>query len=268
VQESNYLIVYKSLKNLRSSLSTPAAYIYYLANAPYSLSRKIEDMASDRSELQTQNRQMLELLRMQSLQVQKYQAVKSENDRLRSLLGSRKKLPGNAIISEIIGAVPNPYTRQIYIDKGSNDGVIDGLAVVDAQGLFGQVVDVGRSSSRVLLVIDVDHAAPVRVNRTGARLIAGGIGHEKTLLLENVPISEDIVVGDLVETSGFGGRFPAGYPLGRVRSVDNGSELTYAQVEVEPLAQLNSADHLLVILPAQNELSGDIDIGSKLGVEP
>ena len=82
---------------------------------------------------------MKEMLAIQSLQLQRYTALKSENNRLRDLLGSRKKLPGNAVIAEIIGSVPNPYSRQVFIDKGSVDGIVDGLGVVDAQGLFGQV---------------------------------------------------------------------------------------------------------------------------------
>ena len=220
-----------------------------LAEAPYLATDNVQDLASDRSFLQEQNQQMKELLAKQSLQVQRYEALKSENDRLRELLGSRKKLPGNAVIAEIIGSVPNPYTHQVFIDKGSADGIVDGLGVVDAQGLFGQVVSAGEYTSRVLLLIDRDHAVPARINRTGARLIAGGTGEEGTLLLENVPISTDVIVGDLIETSGFGGRFPDGYPLGLVYSVSNGSGLTYAQVEVRPSARLNSAGHVLVILP-------------------
>jgi len=220
-----------------------------IAEVPYLATDNVQDLASDRSFLQEQNRQMKEMLAKQSLQVQRYEALKSENDRLRELLGSRKKLPGNAVIAEIIGSVPNPFTHQVFIDKGSADGIVDGLGVVDAQGLFGQVVSVGEYTSRVLLLIDRDHAVPARINRTGARLIAGGTGEEETLLLENVPISTDIVIGDLIETSGFGGRFPDGYPVGLVYSVSNGSGLTYAQVELRPSARLNSTGHVLVIMP-------------------
>ncbi len=243
------MTVAQTMKEARATLSTLASPIYLIAEAPYSASDNLQDLASERSLLQEQNRQMRELLAMQSLQVQRYAALKSENDRLRELLGSRNKLPDNAVIAEIIGSVPNPYTHQVFIDKGSADGIVDGLGVVDAQGLFGQVVSVGKYSSRVLLLIDRDHAVPARINRTGTRLIAGGTGDEETLLLENVAISTDVVVGDLIETSGFGGRFPDGYPLGIVYSVSNGSGLTYAQVELSPSARLNSTGHVLVIMP-------------------
>ena len=251
-QNPTTITVAQTLKETRAVLSTPVFFIYLIAEAPYLASDNVQDMASDRSFLQEQNQQMKKMLATQSLQVQRSEALKSENDRLRELLGSRKKLPGNAVIAEIIGAVPNPYTHQVVIDKGGADGIVDGLGVVDAHGLFGQVVSVGKYSSRVLLLIDRDHAVPVRLNRTGTRLIAGGTGEEETLLLENVPISTDVVIGDLIETSGFGGRFPDGYPLGLVDSVSNGSGLTYAQVEVRPSARLNSTGHVLVIMPDQD----------------
>ena len=251
-QNSTSITVAQTLKETRAMFSTPASFIYLIAEVPYLASDNMQDMAADRSFLQEQNQQMKKMLAMQSLQVQRSEALKSENDRLRELLGSRKKLPGNAVIAEIIGSVPNPYTHQVVIDKGSADGIVDGLGVVDANGLFGQVVSVGKYSSRVLLLIDRDHAVPARINRTGTRLIAGGTGEVETLLLENVPISTDVVIGDLIETSGFGGRFPDGYPLGLVYSVSNGSGLTYAQVELRPSAQLNSTGHILVIMPDQD----------------
>lgn len=258
-QDPSLLPIYQILKDARAVLSTPASYIYALAEIPYTTSDSVQDLAADRSSLNAENKQLKATLAMQSLQVQRYAALKSENDRLRELLGSRKKLPGNAVIAEIIGAVPNPHTRQVFIDKGSDDGIVDGLGVVDAQGLFGQIVSVGKTSSRVLLVVDRDHAVPVRVNRTGARLIAGGTGENTSLLLENVPISADIVVGDLVETSGFAGRFPDGYPLGVVSAISNGSGLTYAQVELRPSAQLNSSGHVLVIMSQRQNNNALID---------
>ena len=258
-QDPSLLPIYQILKDARAVLSTPASYIYALAEIPYTTSDSVQDLAADRSALNAENKQLKATLLMQSLQVQRYAALKSENDRLRELLGSRKKLPGNAVIAEIFGAVPNPYTRQVFIDKGSDDGIVDGLGVVDAQGLFGQIVSVGKTSSRVLLVVDRDHAVPVRVNRTGTRLIAGGTGENTSLLLENVPISADIVVGDLVETSGFGGRFPDGYPLGVVSAISNGSGLTDAQVELRPSAQLNSSGHVLVIMSQRQNNNALID---------
>jgi rod shape-determining protein MreC len=173
---------------------------------------------------------------------------------MRSLLGSQGRLPYEVLIAELVGIVPDPNTFQIIIDKGADAGISMGQAVLDAQGLFGQVVEVGRFTSRVLLLTDSDHAVPVRVNRNGVRSVAGGTGDMDSLELENVSISADIVEGDLVETSGLGGRFPPGYPVGIVTSVVVEATSAFAQVLVRPAALLDRSRHVLVIFaPAEEE---------------
>ena len=124
---------------------------------------------------------------------------------------------------------------------------------MDAEGLFGQVVEVNRFTSRVLLLTDRDHAVPVRINRNGVRGIAGGTGEMDSLVLETVAISADIVEGDLVETSGLGGRFPPGYPVGIVTAVTVEATSAYAQVRVRPVALLDRSRHVLVIFPPDEE---------------
>ena len=123
-----------------------------------------------------------------------------------------------------------------------------GQAVIDSEGLFGQIVEVDRATSRVLLITDASHAVPVQVNRNGVRSIAAGSGQLDLLVLENVPISADIVQGDLIETSGLGGRFPQGYPVGYVEAVLVEPTASYAEVSVRPTALLDRSRHVLVVL--------------------
>ena len=126
-----------------------------------------------------------------------------------------------------------------------------GQAVLDANGLFGQVLTVSPFTSRVLLVTDRNHAVPVQVNRNGVRSIAGGTGLMDRLELENVPVTADIVEGDLIETSGLAGRFPPGYPVGTVASVLVEPTSAYAEVVVQPRAQLDRSRHVLIIFEPQ-----------------
>jgi rod shape-determining protein MreC len=237
------------LDPLRGFLTTVASPVYIIAESPYFLSDTVSDVVSTRDDLLEQN-QVLERRLLELAQIsQQYVALKAENDRLRALLGSQGRMPYEVLIAELVGVVPDPNTFQIIIDKGSDAGVQAGQAVLDAQGLFGQVVEVGRFTSRVLLLTDRDHAVPVRINRNGVRSIAGGTGDLESLVLENVSISADIVEGDLVETSGLGGRFPAGYPVGTVTSVVVEPTSAYAQVLVRPNALLDRSRHVLVIFP-------------------
>lgn len=192
-------------------------------------------------------RQILELTHIS----QQFVALKAENDRLRQLLGSQGRLPYEVLIAEVIGIVPGTGSFQVIIDKGADAGIQSGQAVLDADGLFGQVITVAPFTSRVLLLTDRNHAVPVQVNRNGVRSIAGGTGLMDRLELENVPVSADIVEGDLIETSGLGGRFPAGYPVGTVASVLVEPTSAFAQVVVRPRAQLDRSKHVLVIFEPQ-----------------
>lgn len=227
------------------------------AEFPYLVSDDIGDVLSTRASLVERNaeleRRLLELSRVS----QQYMALKTENDRLRALLGSRARLPAEVLISEIVGVVPAPNAHQVILDKGSESQVQVGDAVIDAEGLFGQVVEVSPVTSRVLLVTDPDHAVPVQVNRNGVRSIAGGTGTMDVLQLENLPVTADVREGDLIETSGLAGRFPPGYPVGRVDSVLVENTAAFAAVRVRPLAELDRTRHVLVVLSSRPQ---DLDV--------
>lgn len=219
-----------------------------IAALPYLVSGEVGDVVATRDTLSSRNtdlqRQVLELSQI----AQQYQALKTENERLRALLGSRARLPEQVLIAEIIGVVPAPTTHQVILDKGTDAQVRQGDPVIDAHGLFGQVVEVNRFTSRIMLITDVNHAVPVQINRNGVRSIAGGTGQFDVLQLENVSVTADIQQGDRLETSGLGGRFPSGYPVGYVDRVSIEPTAAFANVQVRPLAQLDRSRHVLVVL--------------------
>ena len=222
--------------------------LQFIAETPYFLGGAAGELFASRNQMLANNadlnRKILELSQIS----QQYLALKTENERLRELLGSQARVSAEVVIAELVAVVPAPNTHQIIIDKGAVDGVTIGQAVIDAVGLFGQIVEVEPYSSRVLLITDSSHAVPVQVNRNGVRSIAGGTGRLDRLELENVPITADIREGDLVETSGLGGRFPPGYPVGIVDSVVIEPTSRFAMMSVRPSAQLDRSRHVLVVL--------------------
>lgn len=236
------------LEPVERTLLNVVAPLVFVAEIPYLLSDEVGDVVATREGLRVRNaeleRRVLELSQIS----QQFMALKAENERLRALLGSRARLPSEVLISEIVGVVPAPGTHQVVLDKGAEDDVRLGDAVIDAHGLFGQVVEVGGYTSRVMLVTDPNHAVPVQVNRNGVRSIAGGTGQLDLLQLENVAVTADIRQGDLLETSGLGGRFPQGYPVGYVESVAIEPTAAFASVAVRPLAELDRSRHVLVVL--------------------
>ena len=241
--------VASGLKGVRQSMLPLTGPVYFLAQTPYALASSVSDITSDRQSLLQQrdqlNAQLLgmkeELLRLRFLQ--------AENTRLRQLLGSKVQLPGQATIAEIIGVPPDPQRAAVILDKGTADGIAVGYAVVDASGLLGQITDVSANTSWALLVSDRNHATPARINRTGVRMIVGGIGSSDRLVVEDLPVSTDLRQGDLIETSGLGGRFPVGYPVGLVSSVESTESSPYLQASIAPSAALLKVGHVLIISP-------------------
>ncbi len=243
---------------MRGVVATAATPLVFLAEIPYLLSQRVENVFASQASLVQQTaeleRRVLELSQVS----QQFLALKMENERLRELLGSRARLPAEVLVAELVGIVPTPNTHQVIIDKGRDARVQVGQAVIDAEGLFGQVVEVDAFSSRVLLISDADHAVPVQVNRNGVRSIAGGTGELDRLQLEKVSVTADIREGDLLETSGLGGRFPRGYPVGFVETVLIEPTSSFAVVTVRPLAALDRSRHVLVVFSAPEEAGGGV----------
>ena len=148
----------------------------------------------------------------------------------------------------------SPYTHQVVINRGANDGVYEGQAVIDDEGIVGQILHVGTTSSRVLLITDVTHAVPVRISRNGVRLIASGVGVIDILSHNHVPHSTDIRVDDMLVTSGLGGKFPEGYPVARVTSVLQDESRAFSQIQSQPVAKIDRLRYVLLLWPEQNAI--------------
>src|SRR5690606_7173201 len=141
----------------------------------------------------------------------------------------------------------DPFRHRVVLDSGSRDGVRPGLAIVDATGVMGQVVAVSASTSTAILVSDPNHAVPVQVRRSGVRTIAFGTGRTDQLLLPNIPPSADVRVGDELVTSGLGGTFPPGFPVGRLAELAPDDTGLFMVGKAEPAAALNRSGEVLLV---------------------
>lgn len=201
----------------------------------------------------SQNDMVLELDRLKSKQLltnarlQKLNALEAENARLRAMLDARAQVRDRTRVAEIMSVDANPFSHSLVIDAGTQDGVSDGQALVDADGVVGQVIQAGLLTSQAMLISDTDHALPVEVNRNGLRTIVVGTGKIDQLQLPFVVNNADIVVGDLLVTSGLGGAFPSGYPVAIVQSVTRVPHAPYAQVSAKPSASLGQVREVLLI---------------------
>jgi len=241
------------LESLRSGLSVIVYPLQYLVDLPVSASSWIGENLSSRETLLEENKKYKIQQTLFKAQLQKLQSLKSENLRLRELLQASKKVSEHILIGELLSVSLEPFTRQILINKGSNNDVYLGQPLVDAEGAMGQIIHVGPFSSSAMLITDANHAIPVQVNRNGLRAIAVGTGATENLDIPYLPISSDIMEGDLLITSGLGGRFPTGYPVATVTQVTKDPTLPYAVITAIPTAQLEKAREVLLVWPTQHK---------------
>ena len=192
-----------------------------------------------------------ELVKLRGL-LTRHDAVLRENARLRELYESRERAREDTLVAELVGVSENPI--RITIDKGHLREVRVGHAVTDSQGLLGQVVEISALTSRVLLITDSSHSVPVRVLRNDVRAIAAGDG-EDGLVLKDIPSTLDVRQGDRLVTSGLGGRFPPGYPVGEVTAIVQAPGELFATATVRPTAAIDRSRQVLVVLTPQDEAS-------------
>lgn len=241
--------VLDSVRRVIGSSLTP---IYWLSALPQNLSEGSAQLFRSKDSLHEELDRMRSHMLVLERKAQKLASVTAELNRLRELLNASRLLDEGVLVTELIGASPDPNHHYIQINKGLKEDVYLGQAVLDAHGLMGQVVEVNDFTSRVLLISDSRHAVPVQVNRNGLRAIAYGVGAVDYLVLGSVPLTFDIQEGDLLVSSGLGGRFPEGYPVGRVSKIQIESGESFAYIQVVPEAQLNRSKLLLIVF--KNEL--------------
>jgi rod shape-determining protein MreC len=242
---------YNKLQAGRAVLDSLASPIFWVANLPTRLSEWTGAHAQSRTQLlESNDRLSRENLVLQG-RSQQMASLQGENVRLRKLLNSSALLRDDVLVAELIGVSPDPERLQLVLNKGEADGVFVGQPLIDADGLMGQIVEVSSGASRALLVADVTHSVPVQVNRNGVRAIAEGSGELGSLEIRHVSSNTDIQVGDLLVTSGLGGRFPEGYPVAVVKEVERDPGEAFARVLAVPSAALDRTRHVLLVFTAR-----------------
>jgi rod shape-determining protein MreC len=190
-------------------------------------------------QLQSENRQ----LRADLAQLEE---VRLANERLRKLLDFKESVAIPVLPAQIVGEDASSWFRTVVIDKGSHDGLREGLPVVVAEGVVGRTLQVSSYQSRVLLITDASSALAVLVQSTRSRGICRGEGEELTL---NYALrTDEIKVGDPIVTSGTGGIFPKGLPVGKVSFAHQGPYGLFQTIKVMPAVDFSRLEEVLVLL--------------------
>jgi len=235
------------LKPLRGMLSFLVYPAQYAADIPGSLFHGLTENIDSYQQLLKDNKALKKQQLVNDVKLLKFSALEAENIRLRSLLDSSFKLGEQFLIAELMSVSLAPYEQIVTVNKGSRFGVHEGQAVLDANGIVGQVDKTLALSSQIILLTDPNHAIPVQLNRNGLQTIALGKGQLNQLNLPFLPNNADVKVGDLLITSGLGGVFPQGYPVAVVEAIVNQPGKPFAMIHAKPTAALNASREFLIV---------------------
>jgi len=244
------------LPQLRAQASVAMQPLWWLAGLPSRLGESVRDDAATRTRLSEENRRLRNALLISSARQARLQVEAEENARLRGLLGAAERGGLDVQLAPILDIDLDPTRQRLMLNAGSRDGVRLGQSVIDAGGLVGQIIEATPTTSVVLLLTDPDHAIPVAVARTGVRLVAYGTGVSGQLELRNVPLSSDVRVGDQIITSGLGGRFPPGFPVGTIASLQPDESRAFLVGDVTPAAQLDRGRDVLLLRESGEQGAG------------
>lgn len=234
----------ESLRVFSRVLVEPA---YRIAALPSDVARAGRLAVVTQGKLVDENQRLREALLLAQVRLNRMSALTAQNERLKQLLDVQKELGLGVHLARLIDIDLDPFRHRIVIDAGSSQMIEVGQPVLDAFGIMGQIVEVLPNTSVALLITDPTHAIPVKVRRTGLRTIAYGTGAINRLRLPNIPISSDIKVGDELVTSGLGGRFPAGFPVGEIIEISNDESGMFAAAIAKPTAALDRSGEVLLL---------------------
>lgn len=235
------------LQQLRAGIAVLVTPVQMIATVPGRIGDWFGDMFGERGRILNRNSQLEQNQATLKARLQRFEALEEENDRLRALLSASKRVPDKVLMAELIEVSLDPYNHRILLDRGSRDGARLEQPVLDPDGVIGQLTQVMPFYSVVTLITDTSHAIPVQVRRNGVRAVAFGIGKIDALEINYLTPNADIAIGDVLVTSGLGGRFPAGYPVAKVAAIERDPGAAFLQIQAQPVAQLDRARHVLLL---------------------
>jgi rod shape-determining protein MreC len=234
-----------------TSLRAPLAFISHplqkAMDSPFSLARNLAPWLTAQNDLKDENQRLKEEVLALKAKELRFDALEQENIRLRGLLETSFKVGDQVLIAEPLSITLDPLEHIVTVNKGTRFGVFVSQAVLDSNGIVGQIFRVTPYSADVIMITNPGHAIPVQVNRNGLRTIAVGTGQSDRLELPYLRGNADIQPGDLLVTSGLGGVFPPGYPVAKVLPMEGSTVELGGRITARPVASLERNHELLLV---------------------
>ena len=232
--------------------------VYLILEAPLQWQARLSQSFSDANQLIAERNVLQAQLYQQEASLLRMASLARENQELRQLLHLSQAIDDQFLTARVLAVDLNPFSHRLVINQGRVDGIQPGMAVVDQGGLIGQIDTVQATTSSVILITDPDHALPVRIARTGAVTLAYGGGLNGDLSLPDLPMNIDLQAGDALESSGLGGVFPAGLPVGVINMIDRPNGESFAVATAEPVGQHDRSRFVMVLMPELREQSEEM----------
>ena len=235
------------MEHARFALQATAYPIQLAVSSPTNAWSWMRESFESRDALRAENERLKEQSRLLAIRSMRYEALARENGELRGLRDALPPVAEKWLAAEIVNIEINSLRQRVLINRGTANGVFKAQALLDDKGVIGQITHVGPWSAEAILITDPEHAIPVVIERTGLRTIAVGAGDAQSLALPYLPGNADVKSGDLLLTSGLGGVFPAGYPVGRVTEVHRDAVQPLAQVRATPFADVDTDREVVLV---------------------
>ncbi|MEM7366718.1 MAG: rod shape-determining protein MreC, partial [Pseudomonadota bacterium] len=226
-----------SFRLLRTVGSVVTVPFYTLVSAPDTLMGKVKSYYPDDS-LYREHEQLREELLVVQTRLQRFDALVAENDRLTKLLSASRRSREDVLLTNIIDVGLEPFSHRVVIDRGIESGVYPGQPAIGPEGVIGQVSTVNYKHSVVTLITDRSHGIPVQVQRNGLRTIVQGMGVSDQVGVPFLPSQADIRTGDILVTSGMGGRFPVGYKVAEVKEIIKDANEAFLSIQAVTTARI------------------------------
>ena len=245
------------LQGVRTILSYALTPVAWVAAVPSKFFGRVDNFLENEPEIENAYEHLrVEYVKLKSDMLRR-NAVEKENVYLRALLGVVERADVEMKIAQAVQIDLDPYQHRVLVNKGAASGVFVGQSVLDDLGIVGQVSQVFRSSSVVTLITDPAHTIPVRIQRNGKHILAEGSGDLSSLRIPFLNKNADIVKGDVLETSGLGGRFPGGFPVAQVDGVEAVDGEAFLSISASPVAAVESLNYLLFMSSMPEKDQGD-----------
>jgi len=239
---------FRYLEPVRQLLTQATYPIKQVAQWPIIALTTVDEYAVTLEQARQENAALRQARLVDAEQVQRLQILEAENQYLRKLLETKRQLGSRVQPASILYSARDPFNRRVVLDRGSNEGVIEGQPVVDDQGVVGQVTRVSADYAEVTLLTDRNQSIPAQVVRNGLRTVVFGTGDGR-LEMRYMSSNADVQVGDWIVTSGIDGIYPRGLRVGKVESLESDPNGVFSKFILTPAAGMGRYGEVLLLDP-------------------